>query len=292
MSNPEPTLTRSFELKFSWANDHFKKINNVFKLWSNESANTLSEEPDPDCPGGYCTWIDPPPFPADEVSLLVGDCLQCYRSALDHLAFELASAFTIPLTDDFSKASEFPIFGDRAGSGSTDFNRRRSKGSRAGDPAPGSGLAKIAGIDPNAQTIIEGLQPYMRGQSFEDNPLWWLQELNRLDKHRLLHLLAASAGAVTIDFAHMKNVAALTGPSSVVNIPGPVDGRTKVNRWLVTPTPIDPNKEMYMHFPPSLCILFDPLTPVVGGKDVLLTLTAIHHHMVAAVFAPLQPFLK
>jgi hypothetical protein len=46
---------------------------------------------------------------------LIGDCLFNYRSALDHLAFDLAVAHTgYPLPEGVERRSEFPIFWRRA----------------------------------------------------------------------------------------------------------------------------------------------------------------------------------
>jgi hypothetical protein len=238
-------------LKLSRAQDHLQEAECVVAQWIEAAQETVVEKPDPKRSGDHGAWIDPPVFPADELSLLVGDCLQCFRSTLDHLAFELATTFTTPLPDDFAKASEFPIFEEGPGRGSAGFHKRRSKGARAGDPAPGSGLAKIQGINPCAQAVIEGLQPYHRGKTFGDDPLWRLHELNRLDKHRVLHIIANRLGGVTLDPSRWENVAPEIGPGSIQTLTGPVKGRTQVARWgSKTFKPMVPGKKMRVNFRP------------------------------------------
>jgi len=55
---------------------------------------------------------------------------------------------------------------------------------------------KVGGIAPVARTIVEGLQPYRRGQNFASHPLWVLHELSRIDKHRLPHVVLMIPTAV------------------------------------------------------------------------------------------------
>lgn len=112
---------------------------------------------------------DPPP----ELSVLIGDCVFNFRSALDQLAYALASAHTDPLPEAFAKTSAFPIFN----SGPT-FRRKGAAGGRH----------KIRGMRPSTQAAIERLQPYHRRKRPLLAALWHLEELSNVDKHRLVHL--------------------------------------------------------------------------------------------------------
>jgi hypothetical protein len=107
----------SFELKLARGQHHLQEAKDLIERWVAGTNKTLVEEPDPKVPGAHGTWVTPPAFPDDDITLIIGDCLQCFRSALDHLAFELASASGISFTDDLKKASEFPIFGPAQGFG-------------------------------------------------------------------------------------------------------------------------------------------------------------------------------
>jgi hypothetical protein len=73
-------------------------------------------------------------------------------STRDNLVYDLVIArHGDPPPPQFAGYSEFPIFGPKAMSSSA---RRK----------------RIGGIDPNAQAIIEGLQPHNRGNAFASDP--------------------------------------------------------------------------------------------------------------------------
>jgi len=94
-------------------------------------------------------------------SIIVGDIAFNLRSALDHLAWQLARLTT---QKPYSR-TEFPIFDS-----TDDFKK--------------SGIPKMRNIPPKAQQVIETLQPYHRGDWADVDHLWLLHEINRIDKHR------------------------------------------------------------------------------------------------------------
>jgi hypothetical protein len=100
------------------------------------------------------------------LGILVGDVVHNLRSCLDHLAWQLACVST---TTPHPR-TEFPIFKDAG------------PGRRCFDP---DGLKKIQSLPSAAQEIIEAEQPYHREKPDED-PLWLLQELSNVDKHRII----------------------------------------------------------------------------------------------------------
>lgn len=55
-------------------------------------------------------------------------------------------------------------------------------------PTAKSGLAKMRALPEEAQTIIEGLQPY-HGEDPSMHPLWVLNEYSRIDRHRTLSVM-------------------------------------------------------------------------------------------------------
>jgi hypothetical protein len=279
---------RSFELKIARAQHHLDDVRHEVSVWTKAGEKTVTEGTDPEYPDAYGVWVEPPELPAKHISVLVSDCLQCFRTALDHLAFELATTVTSPLPEAIAEASEFPIFGPSQGS--TRFHNIRSKGPKKGQPAPGSGLAKTEGMDPAAQAEIELLQPYRRGDAFEDDPLWRLQELNRRDKHRILHVVGAHAGGVALNFDRSVNVAGI-GKTYVRGLGGPVDGRTQIGRWDGM-FPIDPRREMRVNLRPTLNVVFHSATPLVGGAAVIDVLVGVNDYIVGDVLSLLSPFLK
>jgi hypothetical protein len=280
------------------AHKHLQDLKAERDGWIDAALKTVVEEPDPEGSGYYAAWVTPPIPDHASLSLTAGDCLQCLRSSLDHLALELAAKFTSPLPDDIEQDSEFPIFGNADGRGQERFNQLRSKGALAGQPAPGTGLSKTRGIDRAAQTIIEGLQPYHRGNAYESHPLWQLTLLNNIDKHRALHVVGAAMSEASLPVGRpgsWVNVAGIGVPGNkphTIQILGDIaaEGRTKVARWAMLP--IDPSKEMHMGFAPVLDIAFDFSTPLVDGKSVYDTLGDLHNYLLSDVFPPLLPFLK
>ncbi len=276
------------------ANVHLKQLEAEVRRWAEDAMKTREEEPDPEGSGYYAAWVNPPTPDHASLSLLAGDCLQCLRSALDHLAFELAAAFTVPMTDQIEKGSEFPIAGDLDKQGQLGAGARRWRdGARM----------KVRGTDPAAQATIERLQPYHRGHSFEEDPLWRLGLLNNMDKHRTLHVvgMAMDGAGFPVNGPNLprsdwsSNVAYMGLPDGrewKLEAFGGIasEGRTKVARWAMQP--IDPSKQMHMNFKPVLDIAFDPRTPLVGGAPVFATLSDLHNYILSDVIPPLLSFLK
>jgi hypothetical protein len=121
--------------------------------------------------------------PDAAISVLVGECAYHYRSALDHLAYRLATLHSgDPLPSRLARTSAFPIF-----SSGPDFRRR----TKAGAPATGSGIHRIQGVSPSARRTIDSLQPYHKRRNPDARALLLLDELCNVDKHRSLHVTAA-----------------------------------------------------------------------------------------------------
>lgn len=114
------------------------------------------------------------------VPLIVGDCVQNMRSALDHLAYQLVIA-----NDGTPNTyTAFPIFSSRT----NDAGKERE-------------LHVPGGVDPGALTLIDAAQPYQRTDPTEitAHPLMILKELSNIDKHRLVIVMGETAGATWIE---------------------------------------------------------------------------------------------
>jgi hypothetical protein len=98
------------------------------------------------------------------IRIAVGDAINSLRCALDHLAFQLVEVSTrIPPTN--LRQLYFPITSNIA----------------ALDKALKEGEIKHAG--PKVREAIKAMEPYDGGKGHQ---LWVLNELNKIDKHRLL----------------------------------------------------------------------------------------------------------
>jgi hypothetical protein len=90
---------------------------------------------------------------------VAGDIVQNLRSALDHLAYQLAEVGTPSTTP--SEWVAFPIVRDPK-----DYEAAKAR--------------KVQGMRPEAVKAIDDLKPYKGG----NDPLWRLHELNNINKHR------------------------------------------------------------------------------------------------------------
>lgn len=105
------------------------------------------------------------------ITLLIGDVVHNLRSALDHLVYALATLKGPP-----HRGTAFPVCTKR------EKFFERTKGSRQFSPS--SGMNKITGLRPLAQTFIERCQPYHGGNG--SGLLISLNALENTDKHRTL----------------------------------------------------------------------------------------------------------
>ncbi len=113
------------------------------------------------------------------LAILAGDAIYSLRSALDHIAWQLA----LTTKDRPFDRTEFPIVGE-----DTSENMRRFK--RVTQDIPVSAVNEI-----------KALQPYQRGTAYKDDLLWKLDKLCNIDKHRVI-----PAQGTAIDFKLPKSL--------------------------------------------------------------------------------------
>jgi hypothetical protein len=267
-------------LKLSRAFKHLKDLRRAESGWLNGDNHSVWSEPNPKTGGLiFLASVTEQP-PSDPFSLLIGDFLHNLRSALDLLAFALASGHTKPLPDEVAESSEFPIFGDESKKGVHESGQRLFRD---------NGLARIRGWDPEAQTAVELLQPYQRGDTFREDPLWILHELDRINKHRLLHTVVAGNKGVLLDPRKSVNVAAISA-GVIKSFGDPVETNTPIAEFPPL-IPIDAKLEMHMEIQPALHIAFAGGTPCVSREPVLQTLYDLYAYVGGTVLSALGPFL-
>lgn len=110
--------------------------------------------------------------PPLSIGILVGDCLQNMRAALDHLAWQLAIASG---KAEPSRQTAFPI-----------CDTRESFRSKVTKP-------KVKDLTAECRAVVEKLQPFQIGGEARDHWLWHLNELSRVDRHRVPHVVGAVA---------------------------------------------------------------------------------------------------
>lgn len=181
--------------KIDRAREHIYKINDEIvagKIKIDPSAIRAKRHFYPSFSGGPPSneivfhVVGKPPNVPLVFGILVGEALYQLRSALDHLVYQLIVSKT---KEPPTFRSAFPIVGD---------GRMVNKVWRSAEQEYKAQTSRLKqDISAEAATMLDDAQPFKRGASFEDDPLWMLSELNNTDKHRVLHL--AVHGVSTYD---------------------------------------------------------------------------------------------
>jgi len=153
--------------KIKWADKHITDFRSAAERFNKGKPYEFNVEKDSKT--GQKTYVvtKVTPIPP-EISLIIGDALHSFRSALDCLACCLVNANQGHITT----STCFPITDAVPSSPSQQASFDR----------------KIAGMRQDAKDAIRAIRPYKGG----DETLWRLHRLNITDKHRML-MAAASA---------------------------------------------------------------------------------------------------
>ena len=102
-----PSSLSGVRAKRDRAEHHLNLIEQRIQAFVNSDPYTVSVEGHPERGFYQARLVHPKEFPSTELSLMVGDCIHNMRSALDYVAWELASG------DISDKTTMFPICVDR-----------------------------------------------------------------------------------------------------------------------------------------------------------------------------------
>jgi hypothetical protein len=268
---------QSHELKLQCALDHLQELDVEITRWLKVDGYRTVTTPDPEPPDHVVRVEILRPLDDGPFSLLIGDFLQDARAALDHLAYSLAELnYAGEFTDEVAESSEFPIIGDvdrkgRSGQGQTLFEAAANR--------------KLAGVSPAVKAAIQGFQPYQRGATWRDDPLWHLHALARVDRHRLLHVAAMFSEGLALDTAATVNARIL--PPRIDVYGGILERSTEVARLRIGPE--DPAREMHMKFNAGLEVVFPATATAASQRPVLRVLGGIYKHISQTIFPGLAP---
>lgn len=199
---------------------------------------------------------------------MVGDCIHNFRSALDHLAFQLAEAHSRPVPPNLIRSSAFPIF-------KTGNNYRRR--------GPSGAAWKMRGMSRYARGTIERLQPYHRRTHPELWRLWQLDELWQVDKHRMIHLCAAVPEQVQFRVNGLQGVNSV-GVQQYLN---PISEGAKLMR-LLGDFPVPEEVIVKAEITPDVIFDLDSEARSARGHSVIGTLIAIREVIGLRVLAELD----
>jgi hypothetical protein len=260
MSNPGETW--SHRLKLQRARQHIQTLNVQVHGFGDRHPYEFFEEFNPES-GEHFARVKVLREPLPMWSLLVGDALQTMRASLEHLAFSLVLAHHGE--PDKPEDISFPIT-DKPGK----FEAVRKQ--------------RIELVHPKAQAVIQGLQPYHRGDDAANDYLMVLDDLARVDRHRSLHVTPAFVVNTAADIVFARD---LYITEAVLHL-GAVEDGAKIATFRYTVT--GPNPEMHVEISPEFGIAFDEGWPG-RGRPVVEALGTIRRYVAEVVFPPLERFL-
>jgi len=205
------------------------------------------------------------PFPSSW-PLLIGDALHNMRCGLDHIVYSIAVKAG-PVGD--TEKIQFPIFRTEAG-----FHSKRAR-------------QFIRLLPTAAKDAVESLQPY-QGLYGDDgsytHPLWHLQRLNSVDKHR--HFIIHGTRPPSMSVRIISGIVPNSWPVAF-GVGGPMPDGAEILRAKMIPG-FEGEPEVKTHITPSIGIG----DPSLGANIFLLeTLEDIENHIRDVVFPKLEPFL-
>ena len=169
------------QLKFDRACEHVDSLHDQIRAFLNEEhTHRVLDKFQPQT-GGYVRQIIQGAPTCPTWSILLGEIAHNFHSCLDHIAWQLAIAFspTDNAEDGGWSAADisFPLFADR--------RKYLSQRNRAW---------RHNGLLPHHRRLVRNAQPYQRRDAPESHPFWHLYWLSNIDKHRVLHTSLVALG--------------------------------------------------------------------------------------------------
>ena len=266
--DPMPHELEGFDAKLARADTHFNAVKLALEEVTKSDPDLIPGEFDAQA-SGYLFRAQRDSRDATWLSSVIGDCVHNLRAALDYLVWELA-----PESARSSKGAtsiEFPIF--------TDPLKYR-------DGAP----KRIGSLDPNAQAVIERLQPFAgpnsdpfdpRWRDPETEPLAFLYALDNWDKHRSLNATESVISGTLTGFEQLGIRTAAT--------PAIIPGRFKRGAILALAQMPFAGPDVNVYLRAAYDIAFQREGPA-GGEPVIQTLDHIRQEVRGRVLPALAPF--
>lgn len=178
-----PELIGRCGLKVQRAIDHLKCLEAAAKKFGDEYGRPgfrCVSEPNSQRTKILVKIDQPVVFPGVEWGIIIGDAVHCLRSALDQLVAGL-------WVDETNNRTRFPVC--------------RTPREWIVD-APGMYWS----VPPAYVAVLDGAQPYHRGDMANEHPLAVLNALWNLDKHQTIPSMALAASGIKIDVVSAEGV--------------------------------------------------------------------------------------
>jgi hypothetical protein len=267
---PEGHPLRGVRLKLDRAEQHLETLNGETDAFFQRDPYFVSYERKPDG-SEHVFRVHIREAPPLAFGLLIGDSLQNMRSALDHLVWQLAilSGSNPPYRQTAFPVCETP-------------ESFRSKGTRD----------KVRSLAAEHRARIQGMQPFQVGGAAKDHWLWHLNELSRIDRHRVLHPIGGIQGESTISAQTRDEGGNLTpyplGKLTQTHMMdmevsyAPFKDGAQIARFGIAP----PKPEMEMNCEFSFIVTFGEDVRIGPHHDLNSILRNILHHIRADVVRP------
>jgi len=152
--------------KYSWASKHMERVAAALEESANPNAHPIAFDINLEPPHGNVAVVRVTSIPniRTDYGLALGDTIQNFRAALDHLAWGLVKVGNDPRPKE-PKLVQFPM-----ATSSKSFHGQLSR--------------RLPGVPREYRTIIHRYQPYRSGE--KPKAMRWLRNLSDTDKHRVL----------------------------------------------------------------------------------------------------------
>ena len=157
-----PSLA-SVNLKTIWAKRHLDNLEARIRDWINSNPYSIREEDNSE--RTLHAFIIETRTAPNDIPLIAGDYVNCLRSALDQLAWNLVHLFpeTVPKSRSAARRVVFPICETESV-----YQEKRAL------------------FNPAIGNVLDGFQPNDRTNAFRNHPLWQIDRLWNIDKHKMV----------------------------------------------------------------------------------------------------------
>jgi len=200
--------------KFYWASQHMTAVDKALKrsIDPNLHAVSFEVEIETQANGGTgIVQISTLPHLRDDCGLAIGDVIQNFRAALDHLTWDLVRIGATPRPKR-PQMIQFPM-----------ANSYKSFKGQVGDRLPG--------VPNDQRAIILRYQPYRRGNG--PMAIRWLRNFSDKDKHRVLIPTVVNVAGITN--LNITSSWPMNGMTYLVKKPRPLNVGTKVLQLDMSP---------------------------------------------------------
>lgn len=227
--------------KLKRAETHIQALYGEINDFINSKPHKIVEDKDLER-GKYEARIEVLREPDDPAwGVLLGDFIHNLRSALDHLVWQL-----VRLNNKRPSAENcFPI----ESTGTKYWCARK-------DGRPSARDGALRGVSDEHRAIIDGAQPYRRGQTADSHPLAIIKMLSNIDKHRLVH--PTFVAILPPDPAELELISVENGVAHIEFDSGPLKDGAPIIRATLDP----PNAKVNMKGELPIAIGFGEKRPV------------------------------